>query len=123
MPQVTKQERLAEIWRRLTASAPAQDQHEAMELIASVSRQVENELSDIPDAPHEWQSDGRLYPPQKDSAREVASRTDLVRYRYRGHNTFIRNNGAIEVRDLLGTVVFQRQEQTAPALSIDSNQS
>jgi len=70
---------------------------------------VEDEFTDIPFQPNRWQTDGRLYPPEDDNARVVDSRDDLIRYRHRSHNTFIRDNGAIEIQDMEGSVLFEKR--------------
>ncbi len=109
MSEATKEERFAEFLRRLTASPPVSTVDGALELLSRTLCEVEDELTDIPYQPENWQTDGRMYPPQEDQAREIAGREDLVRYRSRGHSTYIRSNGAIEIRDhLTGQVVFSK---------------
>lgn len=109
MSEATKEERFAEFLRRLTISPPASTAEDALELLSRTLCEVEDELTEIPYQPERWQTDGRMYPPQEDQAREVVGREDLVRYRSRGHSTYIRSNGAIEIRDhLTGQVVFNK---------------
>jgi len=49
-----------------------------------------------------------MYPPQVDSRRDVPEHPEVTRYRNRAHNTFVRTNGAIEIRDLGGEVLFRK---------------
>jgi hypothetical protein len=104
----TRRERLAEIYRRLELAAPAASDSDALDLIALTMRRVEDQLSDIPFNPQNWRDDGRLYPPQPDSLRMVAGRPDVRRFRSLRHNTFIRSNGAFEIRTLEGDVEFAK---------------
>jgi hypothetical protein len=89
-------------------AAPAATAEAALELIASTLNAVEDDLTDIPANPDRWMTDGRMYPPQPDSRREVPDHEDVTRYRSRAHNTFIRANGAIEIRDLADQVLFSK---------------
>ncbi len=104
----SKQERFDEFMRRLTLAPLVKTAADALTLLGAVLNEVEDELSDIPYAPENWQSDGRMYPPQVDNARGVPGCQDLNRFRSRGHNTFVRNNGAIEIRDLQNNRLFQK---------------
>jgi hypothetical protein len=104
----TKLERLTEIFRRLALAAPAPSDTDALDLIALIMNQVEDQMSGVPFDPENWRNDGRLYPPQPDSVRIIVDRPDLKRFRSKGHNTFIRSNGAIEIRTLDGYVEFAK---------------
>jgi hypothetical protein len=95
--EIPKRERLDEFFRRLGQAPEAAGFEEAMMQIHNILTAVEDELTQIPNNPPQWASDGRLYPPQQDSMRPVP-RHDLVRrFRSLGHNTFIGENGSIEV--------------------------
>ncbi len=102
----SKDERFEEFLRRLGLAPAAESIAQALILLSTLLAEVEDELSDIPNSPQNWQTDGRMYPPQMDSARDVPGRSDLVRFRSRGHNTFVRENGAIEIRDLQNSMLF-----------------
>jgi hypothetical protein len=105
---VSKQERLREFFRRLHLIPAAGSEAEALELISVILTGVEDDLTDIPADPSRWMTDGRMYPPQADSRRDVPESERVTRYRSRGHNTFIAENGAIEIRRLDGGVLFRK---------------
>jgi hypothetical protein len=103
-----KRVRLAEFLRRLAAAAPASTAEEAYRQVHDILNAVEDEMTGIPFDPANWMNDGRMYPPQSDSIRSVKGRPDLKRYASRGHQTIIGTNGAIEIRSLDRTVIFQK---------------
>lgn len=105
---LSKSERLREFLNRLGKSPPASTHDEALQLLSDTLNQVEDEFTEIPFQPDQWQFDGRMYPPEEDNAREVAGRGDIIRYRHRTHNTFIRDNGAIEIRNTSGELLFEK---------------
>lgn len=73
---------------------------------------VEDEHSGIENNPNAWRTDGRMYPPQKDSRRAVADRPSLSRYRSVRHNTFIGANGSLQIVDLQdGKVLLDKPGQ------------
>jgi hypothetical protein len=41
-------------------------------------------------------------------AEDVEGRSDVIRYRHKAHNTFIRDNGAIKIQDVDGKVLFEK---------------
>jgi hypothetical protein len=65
-------------------------------------------MTPIPYDPANWASDGRMCPPQPDSARRVKDRPDVTRYRSVGHNTFVAANGALLIMDLKGNVLIEK---------------
>jgi len=105
-----KKERLAEFVRRMIAAPRVSSAEEAMELLSDTLNQVEDELTAIPFAPDRWRDDGRIYPPQSDSARAVPGRPDVTRYRHVNHDTFIGANGAIRIVECdTGGIVLEKR--------------
>lgn len=78
-------------------------------MLTSTLNEVEDELTGIPYNPGRWATDGRLYPPLPDNRRPVPDRPDLARWRSKGHNTYIRNNGAIEIVRIQDDLVVFRK--------------
>lgn len=109
--EYSREERVAEFLKRLTEAEDADSDSMAFQLISDVLNAVEDEMTEIPYRPDQWQNENRMYPPEEDNARDVEGRPDLVRYRSRGHNTFIRSNGAIEIRNLAGKVLISKHGQ------------
>lgn len=120
---VTKDERFAEFLQRLAAHRPAASIEAALELLSDTLNQVENELTDIPYAPENWETDGRMYPPQDDAARIVAGRSDVVRFRNKAHSTYVRDNGAIEIRRNDGAVMVSRPGVDGRFVDLDDDRS
>lgn len=105
----SKAERLAEFLRRLALASPAITATEALDLIRKTLEQVEDELTTIPNNgnhPVISRTDARLYPPLDDMARAHGPR--VTRYRNRGHNTYIGDNGSIEIKTLPGATIFEK---------------
>ncbi len=105
MENPPRRDRLAELFRRLSAAPPAASHDEMYRQLFDTLNGVEDDLTDIPYDPDKWEHDDRLYPPFPDRARPVPDRPDLIRYANRAHNTFIAVNGAIEIRLREGDVV------------------
>lgn len=104
----SKQERFEQFLRRVAESPSASSHDEALRILSEALNAVEDEMTDIPYQPDRWQTDGRMYPPQEDHARRLEERGDVTRYRSRGHNTYIRDNGAIEIQDIHGATLFEK---------------
>lgn len=102
-----KLERIQEFIKRLNNFQPCSSGEEAFELLAKVLNEVEDELSNIPYSPHLWMTDGRMYSPQEDGRRTTDS-PEVIRYRNKGHNTFIGGNGSIKIVELRGKIIFDK---------------
>jgi hypothetical protein len=68
-----------------------------MDLLASTLNAVEDEFTNIPFDPSKWETDGRMYPPQPDSLRQVDGHPELRKYRNRNHYTIIGDDGSIQI--------------------------
>ena len=78
---LTRSERLAIFLERLSAAPAAGSAEEALILLAAMLNGVEDEFTTVLFDLSGVQSDGRMYPPLPDSAREVPGRSDVTRYR------------------------------------------
>lgn len=104
-----KSERFDLFLKRLDLARPADSLNAGLALIARTLNEVEDEMTSIPNNPELWQTDGQRYPPKLDSARSVPNYRYVTRFRSRAHNTFIAENGAIEIQDVAdGSVIFQK---------------
>lgn len=104
----SKAVRFEEFLRRLGAAPHASNFDEAYRQLCDILNAVEDEMTDIPFDPENWQNDGRMYPPQFDNVRPVPDRRDVRQLRSRGHRTLIADNGAIAIKDLSGTIVLAK---------------
>ncbi len=108
-PDPSRGERIEEFFRRLVAAPPASGHDEAMQQVTDILNRVEDDMTSIPYGPTFPLNDGRMYPPQPDSKKAVGGRTDVTRYRSKGHSTLIGDNGAIRIIDHgSGNVVFDK---------------
>ncbi|MEZ5944355.1 MAG: hypothetical protein R3C18_23450 [Planctomycetaceae bacterium] len=95
----SKADRLAEIFRRMSAAPACSTFDKAYELLCKTIDEVEDELTDYPNEPDRWMQLQRLFPPQMDRMSSVQG-CDLKRFDNRRHVTYIASNGAMEVRSL-----------------------
>ena len=85
--------------KRLNEAPRASSFDEALRQLSDILNTVEDEMTDIPYDPDTRRPDGRLYPPREDSIRDVPAYPRVRRLRSRAHNTFIGENGSIEIAD------------------------
>jgi hypothetical protein len=104
--EVSKAERLREIYRRLADAPAAATFAEMRSQLDDIVNAVEDQLTGIPHNPAHWRVDGRIYPPQPDTMRPVPAHPQVTRFRSLAHNTYIGANGAIEIVSLAGAVEF-----------------
>ena len=80
----------------------------AYALLSRILNEVEYEFTQVPYESAKWQTDGRLYRPQKDSKPSVPGRPSLIRYRNSSHNTFSSDADAIRIGTLDGSCAFSK---------------
>jgi hypothetical protein len=115
---LSKQERFAIFLARLEAAPPADSAESALALLSKLLTRVEDELSEIPENPSPWKSDGRMYPPQKDNARLITGYPGITRYRHVSHNTLIGPKGAIRIETLTREVLLDKPGADRKPLSL-----
>jgi len=93
---------------RLSAGAPAISAGHALALLSETLTAVEDEFSGVPCHPVLWRSDGRMYPPQKDSFRNVPGHPSLCRCRSKDHNTYFGQNGSIRIETTDGRILLDK---------------
>jgi len=98
--------RLQEFLRRLGSLPAAKNHDQARAQLEETLNAVEDELSGVVFNPDNWRTDGRMYPAQDDSAADVDGHPGVTSYRHRGHETFIAENGAFEIRSVKGDEVL-----------------
>lgn len=109
MSMLSKQERFTLFLTRLEQEPVVSSMEEALSLIEKILNAVEDEFSGAPYSPGEYLNDGRMYPPGEDAARGVPGRPDLIRYRSRGHNTWLSQSGAIRITTVRGgEIIFEK---------------
>jgi hypothetical protein len=89
-------ERLHAIQALLTAAPCASNHDEGFAMLSKIINEYEEVHSGVPYAPAAARvtRDGRIYPPDRDE-QKASSIEGARRYRTRGHNVFIAENGAI----------------------------
>ncbi|MEP6863178.1 MAG: hypothetical protein ABJE66_21315 [Deltaproteobacteria bacterium] len=105
-PFFPKPVRLLVFQERLNTAQPLSNGTDAKRLIDETLNAVEDELTDIPYDPNNWRTDGRMYPVQEDNADSLDGYPGVTSYRSRKHETFVRENGAFEIRDLITGEIF-----------------
>ena len=104
----TKRERIDEILRRLRAASPFASGIAARAALQEIMKNVEDELSCIPENPNAATAatDGRMYPP--DDRFEIVSESPRVRtFKQLRHRTSFGENGALRIVRSDGTVEIE----------------
>lgn len=87
---MTKVERIAEFLKRMIAAPTASSASSAFDLITKTFLAVEEEMAG---------DDDPMFSPSGDFYYDVEGRDDLLLFRQAGHETIIRTNGAILIRN------------------------
>ena len=106
---ISKRDRLVLIYERLAEAELSSSGHEGFDLLSRIIDAVEDEFTDIPNVPANYQFDGRIYPPQRDNRRVAPGHANVIRYRTVAHNVFVGSNGALEIQVAKsGTAEFEK---------------
>lgn len=99
-------ERLQAIQALLAAAPHAANHDEAFAMLTKIVNEYEEVHSDVPYAPGAARvaRDGRIYPPEQDQ-QKLSAIEGARRYRTRGHNVFIGENGAIAFENVKTKVI------------------
>jgi hypothetical protein len=104
----SKRERIERLLRDISSAHPFASLQEARSAVEGIIRQVEDELSGIPENPKADEttvSDGRMYPPS--DKYETKQKSPSVRtFRQLAHRTSFGENGAILIQTLAGSGVL-----------------
>jgi hypothetical protein len=104
----SRAERFAEILRRLDGAPAASSFDEAYRQLCDIVNAVEDEMTSVPYDPANWQTDGRLYPPQMDNMKDLPGHPEVKRFRTRRHYVLIGPNGAIEIQERTGRAILAK---------------
>jgi hypothetical protein len=95
----SKKERLDELFRRLRERHPFGSLIEARSALEAIMREVEDELSGVPEArdPKTALNDGRMYPPDDEFLIETGT-SEVLCFKHRARNrTYLASNGAMRI--------------------------
>jgi hypothetical protein len=108
---LSKAKRLQLFLSRLKDAPPATSAEEALESLARILNEVEDQHSGVENNPDTWKDDGRMYPPKENNRRDVPGRPSLRRYRSAKHNTFIGLNGSIRIETIEAKILLDKTGQ------------
>lgn len=104
-----KMARMKMLLERLAKAPLCRSHDEAYRLLSQELNAIEDEYSGVPFEPEKWESDGRLYMPQRDNASLSPQHRGVIRYRSRSHWTFVADNGAFLIQEIpTNRVVLER---------------
>jgi hypothetical protein len=106
--EVSRAQRLQEIYRRLAQAPAAGTFGEMRSQLDNVINAVEDQLTGIPYDPANWQTDGRIYPVHDDNVFDVPGHPRVTLLRARKNLVYIGDNGSAEIRNASGDVAFRK---------------
>jgi hypothetical protein len=93
-----KRRQVEELYRRLEASKSAQNDEEALALIAQLMKEIGDEMTNEPYDPTKWREHDRIYPPQGDRERRPSEVDGARVFWTLAHEVIVGFNGAIVMR-------------------------
>jgi hypothetical protein len=95
--EMDRADRLDLIFDLIMAREPTGDWEGARRLLATAFNEIEDQHSDVPYNPDNWESDGRFYPPHDDFMVNSANPRVKV-FHSRKHRIFFGINGSIRIQ-------------------------